>query len=62
MKTAMNGGPVWVRLMGVLMLVAMPGSIGLACAEWDPKACYERCMDRVKDREKCEFICEDKKK
>lgn len=43
-----------------LLFVIMAAAVGPASADFDPKRCYEKCMDKVKDREKCEYICDHK--
>lgn len=39
--------------------LAVSGSRATA-DEFDPEACRDRCMERVKDKKKCEFICDPK--
>ena len=52
-----------VRLLALaIIFVVFAVSYREAAAEFDPKACFERCMERAKDREKCEYICDPKKK
>lgn len=44
-----------------LLFLWLATAFGLAYAEFDPKECYRKCMEHVKDREKCEYICYGKK-
>ena len=51
-----------LRLLGlvaVMAALAVSGSRATA-DEFDPEACRDRCMERVKDKKKCEFICDPK--
>lgn len=49
-------------LIGVAAaLVAFASAYSSAVADdFDPQACKDRCMERVKDKEKCDFICDPK--
>lgn len=49
------------RMKTGLVLAALLFSSANALAEFDPKACFERCMEKQKDKEKCEYICTPKK-
>lgn len=49
------------RVMAGTVFAVLMFSFASAMAEFDPKACYERCMEKQKDREKCEYICTPKK-
>lgn len=51
-----------LRLLGVFAILAVfAASYSRASSDdFDPEACRDRCMERVKDREKCDFICDPK--
>lgn len=51
-----------LRLLGLFAIfAAFSASYSRASSDdFDPEACHERCMERVKDKEKCEFICNPK--
>jgi hypothetical protein len=49
------------KFASALTFVTLATAFGTAVADFDPKACYERCMEKEKDREKCQYICNYKK-
>lgn len=49
------------KIAAAVVFATMAVSFGTAYAEFDPKKCYDTCMERVKDREKCEYVCDYKK-
>ncbi|WP_431260765.1 hypothetical protein ACQ86G_11990 [Roseateles chitinivorans] len=53
--------PGFRKVVLATTFITLASSFGLACAEFDPKVCFEKCMERVKDREKCEYVCQYKK-
>ncbi|WP_431261648.1 hypothetical protein ACQ859_15215 [Roseateles chitinivorans] len=49
------------RLFGVIaILIVLAGPYSRAADSFDPEVCFDRCMERVKDKQKCEFICDSK--
>jgi len=59
LKSAITTLRVRILALGVIF-VLLAVFYRQASAEFDPKVCFERCMERAKDREKCEYICDPK--
>ncbi|WP_156648705.1 hypothetical protein [Massilia sp. Leaf139] len=46
------------KFLALLVVVTVSSS---SFAGYDPKVCYKRCMDDLNDKQKCEYICYNKK-